>query len=313
MLRTWLAVWLETVIKRDVKTSTYHDYIKRCRIYIVPTLGDYSLVQLNSRLIRDWANAVRDNYAHSSAKQALELLTRALDQAVEDKLLEDNPARAVKPPRQKADETKIDESDEIGRALTAQQEQALLAEVKRTDRHHTRSEAARSIGLYVLYVLALRLGLRRGELLGLRWRDVDLDKGILHVRQQINHEGQITTPKSKKARRALPLTADLVTMLRQHKLQLGPLGAAYVFPDETGAHRKPRALDKHFERATARAKIEGFTFHDLRHTAITRWREAGVDLEVAAALAGHATVKVTAEIYSDSTMDRKRSALERLG
>lgn len=312
-LRTWLAYWLDAVVKPDTKTSTYNDYTKRCQSYITPTLGDYALAALDAKLIREWINALREKRAHSSATQALAILTRALDAAVDDKKLEFNPARAVKPPRQKADETLIDEGDTPGKSLSADQEAALLAEVKRTDRHHTRSREARSIGSYVLYVLALRLGLRRGELLGLRWRDVDLDAGVLHVRQQVNHEGQVTTPKSKKARRDLPLTADLVTMLREHKLRLGQLGGTYVFPDEHGQHRKPRALDKHFERATARAKIEGFTLHDLRHTAITRWREAGIDLEVAAAMAGHSTVKITAEIYSDSTMDRKRSAMEKLG
>lgn len=311
-LRAWLAYFLET-IRRDVKVSTYNDYAKRCEIYITPNLGDYALSALNSKVIRAWSHAVRDTYAHSSAKQALELLTRALDQAVDDKLLEFNPARAVKPPRQKADETVIRDDEDGGRALTVAQEAALLAEVKRTDRHYTRSRGARSIGMYVLYVLALRLGLRRGELLGLRWRDVDLSAGVLSVRQQVNHEGQITTPKSKKARRSLPLTHDLVAMLREHKLKLGPLAREYVFPDEAGNHRKPRALDKHFERATARTGIEGFTLHDLRATAITRWREHGIDLEVAAALAGHATIKVTGEVYSDATMERKRSAMEKLG
>lgn len=312
-LRDWLTYWLETIVKRDVKTSTYHDYKKRCEIYITPNLGDYALSALDAKLIRAWANAMRDEYAHSSATQALAILTRALDAAVDDKKLESNPARAVKPPRQKADETVIDEGDTPGKSLSPDQEAALLAEVKRTDRHHTRSREARSIGNYVLYVIALRLGLRRGELLGLRWRDIDFNTLVLHVRQQVNHEGQIITPKSKKARRDLPLTYDLAAMLREHKLKLGALGATYVFPDEHGDHRKPRALDKHFERATERAGIQGFTLHDLRHTAITRWREAGVDLEVAAALAGHATVKITAEIYSDSTMDRKRSAMEKMG
>lgn len=312
-LRTWLLYWLETVVKQGVKTSTYNDYKKRCESYITPTLGDYALRALDAKLIREWSNALGQQRAYSSTKQALAILTRALDQAVDDKLLEFNPARAVKPPREKADETAIDETDELGKSLSPDQEQALLAEVKRTDRHHSRSAIARSIGAYLLYVLALRLGLRRGELLGLRWRDVDLDAGVLHVRQQVNHEGQITTPKSKKARRDLPLTADLVTMLREHKLKLGQLGATYVFPDAIGSHRKPRALDKHFERATARIGLQGFTLHDLRHTAITRWREAGIDLEVAAAMAGHSTVKITAEIYSDAHMDRKRQAMERLG
>lgn len=312
-LSVYLPTWLDDVVRRNVKTTTYNDYTKRCELYVVPTLGDYTLKALTIPLIRAWANAVRDNYAYSSAKQAHELLIRALDQAVEDKILEFNPARAVKLARPKADETKIDEDEELGKALTPEQEHALLDAVRLTDMHYTRSSAARSIGMYVLYVLAFRLGLRRGELLGLRWKDIDFKNDVLHVRQQVNHEGMVTTPKSKKAKRAIPLTDDLMTLLREHKLKLGALGAEYVFPDEAGGHRKPRALDKHFERATARAGIEGYTLHDLRHTAITRWREKGIDLEVAAALAGHSTIKITAEIYSDANMDRKRSAMEKLG
>jgi integrase len=310
-LRAWMVYWLDHVVKDTVRGTTYNDYNKRCELYITPTLGDYPLIGLTSKLIRAWSTATRNAYALSSATQALAILTRALDVAVEESILEFNPARAVKPPRARADETQIDETDDIGRSLTPAQEQALLAEVRRTDAHHTRSRGARSVGTYVLYVLTLRLGFRRGEILGLRWKDIDLDKGVVSIRQQVNHEGQVTTPKSPKAKRALPLTDDLITMLREHKLKLGSLGRTYVFPDENGNHRKPRALDKHYERATKRAGITGFTFHDLRATAITRWREHGVDLEVAAALAGHATIKVTAEIYSDSTMERKRAAVNK--
>lgn len=310
-LRDWMVYWLDHVVKGNVRASTYNDYNKRCELYITPNLGDYTMIGLTSKLIRAWSTATKDAYALSSATQALAILTRALDVAVEEGILEFNPARAVKPPRVRADETQIDETDDVGRSLTPAQEQTLLDEVRRTDAHHTRSRGARSVGAYALYVLTIRLGFRRGEILGLRWRDVDLDAGVIHIRQQVNHEGQITTPKSPKAKRALPLTDDLVTMLREHKLKLGSLSRAYVFPDETGDHRKPRALDKHFERATQRAGITGFTFHDLRATAITRWRENGVDLEVAAALAGHATIKVTAEIYSDSTMERKREAVNK--
>src|SRR5262249_12546880 len=153
-------------------------------------------------------------------------------------------AASVKVPgRRPGDELKIDEAERstVG-AFTPEQVTRLLAEVLRTNAFHN---------LYVLYVLAVRLGLRRGELLGLRWRDIDFDQKVIHIRQQVirlDNEIVVTTPKTPSSRRDIPITDYEIALLREHKLVLGP--RAYVkdlvFPNAQGDYRQPNGIDQHF-------------------------------------------------------------------
>ncbi len=209
------------------------------------------------------------------------------------------------PNRRKGDEMHIDEGDDQARTFTADQVMQLLAEVQSTNRHH---------GLYPLYVLAVRLGLRRGELLGLRWKDIDFDNRVIHIRQQViqlDSEARVTTPKTPQSRRDVPAPDDVLLILLEHRQAIGERGEMYVFPARDGSFRNPNGIDQHFRRTCRRIGLEGYVFHSLRKTAITDWRTAGVDLEVAAKLAGHKSIKVTGETYSDATIERKRAAVER--
>lgn len=307
-----------------VKETTRVDYEKRADYYILTTLGDYALQDLTARIVEAWLTAMleyRDEttgkpWALTSIGQALRLLQRCLQRAYAvDHLIRDNPAASVQvPTRRRGDERIIIEDEEGERALTVEQADSVLAEVKRTDAHQQpkdkRGRHARSAGLYVLYTLALRLGLRRGELIGLRWRDVDFKAGVIRVRQQvvrIEKRAEITTPKTDEARRTVPIPPSLATMLREHKLKTG--GGTFVFPDEAGSHRRPDALTKHARRVYDRLGLQGFTFHDLRATAITRLRERGVAAETIAAIVGHKSVTTTLQTYTEVTDDRKRAAL----
>lgn len=311
-------------IRRDVGETTYRDYEKRYALYIAGPLGRYRLCDFTAALIRKWLNATRDHYAFNSAKQARALLERILDLAVTDKLIEENPARLVKPPR--APKVQQPDDDEDGqRALTVEQVDRLLAEAKRTDRLWStarglklaEANAVRGDATYALYTLAVRLGLRRGELLGLRWRDIDFDRNIIRVRQQVTRDDTgyriSSTLKTPAARRDLPLEDDIAAILHHLKAALGPRADVkdLVFPDKDGNERDPQSITRNFARLVKRLGLGDFHLHDLRHTAVTRWRTAGVDLEVAAALAGHEKADITANVYSDADMDRKRAALAR--
>lgn len=304
-LRDFLAYWLEHDVRRDVKASTYHDYKKRCELYITPTLGDMTLGQLEKapRTVRAWSNAVRDTFALSSAKQALALLKRALDLAVADHLIETNPAAGVRAPQPNKDE---EPQDEEGRAMPPSDVDRLLTAVKASDARHKTNN-------YAVYALALRLGLRRGELLGLRWQDIDLAGRLVRIRQQVirlDSEYRVSnTLKTKSSRRDLPMDDETHTILAEQRLRV-PHSVEYVFPNERGGFRSPNSLTQHFRRTMERLGM-AYHLHDLRHTAITRWRTEGVDLEVASALAGHESVAITANIYSAATMERKRKAMEK--
>jgi integrase len=310
LLKDYLPRYIDTEVAPRFKESTAHDSHKRADLYILPTLGELRLCDIKRRMVVAWINGMVNEpdekgkyWSFNSIKQALSLLRRALQAAVPE-LLEYNPAADVKmPTRRKGDELRIDD-DVVPREKSFSDEQVtkLLTEVLRTNKYHN---------LYLLYLLAVRLGLRRGELCGLRWKDVDLENRVIRVKQQINALNRITTPKSDSAVRDVPFPEDIATMLRAYKLTLGARGRVCVFPNDHGNYRRPDGITQHFARVCKRLGFVGYTFHSLRHTAITDWRTDGVDLEVAAALAGHKGVKVTAEVYSAATMDRKRAAVEK--
>lgn len=310
-----LAYWLEEDVRRTKKESTYFDYRKRCELYIVPSIGHYALAEIDTKLVRRWANATRDAYALSSARQALALLRRALQLAFDERLIEYNPAASIIiPPAQRVSDDTEDEEGE--RALTVGQEEKLLADIWRHDAHQTKYTDRRfnqSAGMFVLYMLALRLGLRRGELLGLQRKDIKLETRTLLVRRQVirlDGEHKISkTLKTLAARRDLPLTDELCAVLRPHLLRLGGGNDALLFPDKEGKPLRPDTITRHFTRACKRAGLSGFTFHDTRATAITRWREKHMEIEVMAAMAGHDKPNVTLETYTSVTMERKRAAL----
>lgn len=315
---TFLRRYLDTVIASEVGESTAHDYGKRIGYYIIPTLGNYTVKQLTAEIGQAWLNAmVAAGWSQNSIRQALRLAKRALDRAVGEELIRFNPFTILKVPRVAQRE---DEEDEEGqRALTAAQLDLLLADVKAHDKHHTPTtgpagRTVRSAGMYVLYILAALLGLRRGEILGLRRRDIDLERGILRVRQQVirlNGVHKISkTLKTKAARRDLPLNQKVLAILRPHILRSGAADDDLLFPGRDGGPMRPDVVTKHFARTCRRLAMPSYTFHDLRATALTNWRTAGAPLEVVAALAGHEKADVTADVYIGVDMERKRKAVE---
>jgi integrase len=163
--------------------------------------------------------------------------------------------------------------------------------------------------LAALWTVALHCGLRRGELAGLRWKDVDLDSGTLTVAQQMteaNHQLVISTPKAKSQRQILLAPATVVS-LRQHRalqrrerLALGEAwtDTGYVFVDEAGRSYHPHSYLPMFRRACATAGVPRIRLHDLRHTMATLALEAGVHPKVVQEQLGHSGINVTLDIYS---------------
>jgi integrase len=316
-----LADYLPSYIDREVagKQSTIDDYHKRADLYILPTLGRYAVGEIRRWMIVAWVTGMMNEphpdtgryWARSSIKQALALLRRAL-QAIVPEHIEHNPAADVRVPNhRKGDEYKIDETTPHAKIFTPEQMHTFLEEVRRTDVRYGHD-------LYVYYFLAGELGWRRGEGLGVRRRDIDFEQGTVAIRQQVTrntttNEIRITTPKTDAGRRELPVSDAGIALLKEQCLRSGAWARAdaLVFPDKDGERRKPDSVTQHMRRTCHRLGFIGYNLHSLRKYAITDWRAAGADLEVAAALAGHAGIKVTAETYSQPTMERKRAAINR--
>ena len=215
-------------------------------------------------------------------------LSQALSHAVRLGVLYKNPALQVKPPRPPSREIKILDKSEIGTLLTA----------------------AKGALLYVPVLVALTTGLRRGELLGLRWSDVDLKAGTLTVNQaleRIRGRTKFKAPKTRTSWRMVTLPAATVEGLQEHKLAqaeeglklgLGRDPRGLVFARPGGEPLDADLLTKSFARLVAAAKVTPITLHGLRHTHISHLLMDGVHVKVVSERAGHANINITLGVYA---------------
>jgi integrase len=230
------------------------------------------------------------------------VLRNALQHAVREELVQRNVAKLVQvqTPRYR-----------VGRGLSVAEGKKLLDDV-RDDR------------LSAAYVLALYLGLRRGELLGLHWSDVDLDGGSLEIRtalQRVNGELTLTPPKTRRSERPVPLPSVCVDALRRHcERQAEEREAAgeqwqetgLVFTTRRGTPIEPRNLNRHFYPIRERLGLD-VRFHDLRHTCVTLLLGLGIPPHIVRDIVGHSALDVTMNIYAHADMTEKRAALDKLG
>lgn len=328
----YLEHWLTTVAARKLRPNTLRSYDTYVRLYLVPGLGKKRLDQLQARDVRLWLDQVRqtcrccdqgkdsdrppqrrrccalgrccrDLPSARTVQYLHAILRSALQHAVREEELDRNVAKNVQVPGGHRPEIQ---------PLTVDEARQLLA-------------TARSDRLHALYVLALLLGLRRGELLGLPWSDVNLTDGVLQVRQTLHRaQGRLyfSEPKTPRSRRPLPLPDPCVQALRNHRERQQREreaaggrwhGTGLVFTTAIGTPIEPRNLNRAFTALLRRAGLRHVRLHDLRHTTATLLRADGVDLRVIMQILGHSALAVTSDTYSHVALDEQREALRRLG
>jgi integrase len=306
-LGAFLDMWIEGARNELARTSWtgYRDMIRR---WIKPHLGAKRLGELTSIDVKVWHSALLDHggvggrqLSVRSVQYAHRVLHRALADAVRWNLIPINPASGARAPRLQRGELTVWTAEEAATFLQHVAEERLAA----------------------LWVLALHTGMRRGELAGLRWRDVDLEAGTLTVAQQrttANHEVVISAPKGR-SQRQIVLAPATVAALRQHRaLQLRErlaVGEAwthtgYVFVDEAGQPYHPHSYLTMFHRACARADVPPIRIHDLRHTMATLALQAGVHPKVVQEQLGHSAINVTMDVYSHVPQAVRRESASKI-
>jgi integrase len=327
----YLTYWLENVAVHRLRETTHTRYTACVRLYVVPGLGRKKLAKLTAKDVRTWLDQLRTTcqccsrgldtardqpqccavgkccskrlspltlaYIHSVLKSALE-------HAVREEETPRNVARNVRmgTPRPRRFEP-----------LTAEEARAFLTA---TDEHR----------LHALFELALRTGLRKGELLGLRWEDLDLTGGTASIRrtlQRTNSAGLTALPtKTQSSERRIALPTPCLRSLEQHRerqdrerREAGETWQAsgYVFTRPDGNPIEGATLTRHFNTLLRRAKLRRIRFHDLRHSAATLLLEQGVELVVIKELLGHAHIGVTATVYAHVRLRLQRDAIDLLG
>lgn len=298
----YLTHWLET-IETTVRPSSHRRFSEVIRSRVVPAIGSVPLSSLSPLHVQDfYRRCLADRLSPSTVALYHNVLHRALDQAVKWQLLIRNPCDAVDAPHEASPEMTT---------WTTDQARAFLAVA---DDHDLRA----------LWLLAVHTGMRRGEILALRWQDVDLDRASLAVRRTLTRgTGALTfgEPKSKAGRRSLALPAVCVDVLRSHRIrQLErrlQLGGAWqdtdlVFERGDGSLLHPNSLLNAFFRLTAAAGVPRIRFHDLRHTAATLMLANGEHPKIVQERLGHSDISMTLNRYSHVTMDMQRDAVDRL-
>lgn len=293
----WLEEWLQSIRGREqVRPGTWAGYELNVRLHLTAALGVVPLRQLRTAQIEGAYGRFSDEGLSPKTVHNIHLVLRsALEAAVRNELIESNPAARAHGMSATRGEMKTWSADQAGRFLRAVAGDPLAA----------------------FWRLALMTGMRRGELLGLRWRDVDLDGAFLSVQQQLTRQGDrglvLAEPKTSRGRRRIPLDAATVAALRARRSQQEIVPVQdLVFTRADGHALDPDTVTDAFRKATRAAGLPLIRLHDLRHTAATLMLRAGIHPKVVQERLGHASITMTLDLYSHAVPAMSVEAADQL-
>jgi integrase len=312
-VEAFLHTWLAETIDSHRAMRTVESYRSLVELHIIPQIGRIRLGKLTQSDVQAMMN--RKAAAGLSARTVAYIravLRSALTDAMRRGMLDRNVAQYAQPPRGEAREPAPFTDEELDRLFQTVRERTKLS-VKDGVRSviiGDRFEAA--------YLIAGTYGLRRGEVLGIRWLDIDTERRELHVRQQVQRVGgrdQVVPLKTKKSRRTLPLTADVEAALDRRKRRQaqerafageGWQESGLVFTSTKGTALNPQNFYTRYKGILEEAGLAGHTFHDLRHSAATLLARRGVPPRVAMEILGHSDIATTMNIYTHVMGDHLR-------
>jgi integrase len=304
-LNEYLDRWLNTSAAPRLRERTLRDYRSLLARYVRPVLGHKMLPAVMPLDIQDlYTSMLESGLSPRTIRYTHAVLSSALKQAVKWQLLPRNAAEYVDLPRQKRTEMYAMSKDEVASFLATAKE----------DRWGT------------LFLLAVTTGMRPGEYMGLQWKDVNLDEGMIHVNKSLvrnKSEWRFDEPKTAKSRRTVKLAPTVVKSLRAHRskqaaerLRAGIRYQDYdlVFATDTGQPLESRNLIKrHFKPVLKQAGLrETIRLYDLRHTCATLLLAAGEHPKIVSEMLGHASIQLALDTYSHVLPDMQQGAVAKL-
>jgi integrase len=301
----YLNHWLVTIARHRVRETTFAAYRTTIRTHIIPAIGSVPLQRLTPAAVQEfYAHMLASGHSAAVVQKCHLRLSQGLKQAARWQMVSRNICESVEPPRVVHKQAQAWTRDELRRFLTESEHD----------------------GYHPYWLLAIATGMRRGELLGLRWQDVDMDHGRLAVRQSVTigaHGAPIfQEPKTPKARRTITVPAEVIAALREHKRSQNvrrlTIGQAWrdndlVFSVADGGPINPTNLRRNLIAIATRADVPLLNIHALRHSHSTMLLEAGENPKVIQERLGHADIRTTLGIYSHVLPSMQERAAEMVG
>ena len=259
------------------KGSTRDDYAGVVNKHLKPFFGDQDLRQITKEEVQGFVTAERDaGYSPRTINKVITIMKLIFKKAIESGRLDSNPAVSVDRPSQQRREREFLNPDEIRRLLKEAPEEYLP--------------------LYAIGVLA---GLREGEILALRWMDVDLEEGLIYVRRSYHDKHGFGDPKSDTSRRAVDMSPRLLAILTEYKNRAGGALEDLLFPgkDSEKPISRQNLLQRHFYRTLEAAGLKKVTFHALRHSYAALMIASKASIKYLQHQMGHSTIRVTLDLY----------------
>ena len=308
----WIKTWINITMKLHLRPTTWDSYQSMITNHITPTIGHIPLNRLRTahlqNLYNDKLKSGRvDGMGGLSARTVRyihAIIHGALEQAIKENLLITNPAKAVKLPK---NEKKIPKHFDTASIK-------LFLELAKKSRHYT------------AYLVELNTGVRRGELLSLRWSDINMSNAKIYICRNLvrsSEQGLIfQEPKTKLSKRSIDVHISLIKDLKDHKKKQAEeklsAGQAYedndlVFCTPFGKPLDPRAFSAHFKKIIKGTKLEDMTLHGLRHTLATISIQEGIDFNTVQEILGHHSPAFTLATYAHVTEQMKNKQTEAIG
>lgn len=299
-VKDFMNQWLDLYVKNQLSPTTVQHYVDQTEKYIIPQFGHLYLQQLRNIDIQKWIFSLQEAspltgkpLSPKTIKNIMLNLSAAMKKAVMLELIPKNPCDNITMPKLQKFQPDVYSMEEVEKMLNC---------AKNTD-------------LYLPLMIEICIGLRRGELLALKWHHIDFDNGYLSVEENlvtVENERITKAPKTKSGRRSIQIPQTLIDLLKDTKEQRRARANDYIICQPDGSPYKSDSFSMKFRRFLKANDLKHIRFHDLRHINATIMLSLGISPKVAQERLGHSSYQITMDIYSHVLKKVEKEAADKI-